>query len=74
MKAKAVSKEEKAYDQFYYDLLDTLQKANKDLPLPYVVYAGITIFTQLAVDFAPTEKEGKGWVRELVTKTKRETS
>jgi len=28
----------------------------------------------MAVDFAPTEKEGKGWVRELVTKTKRETS
>jgi len=70
-KVKKINEEE-LYDKFYYQLLDTLQKADKELPVPYIIYAGISTFTQLAVDFAPTEKDGKSWVRGIVNKAKRE--
>ena len=67
------TKQEKAYDQFYYDLCDVTDKA-ENLSVPYIVYLGIGFFTQMAVDFAPNEKEGKKMVRDLVTIIKRQTA
>ena len=67
------TKEEQAYDKFYYDLCDVTDDA-ENLSVPYIVYLGIGFFTQMAVDFAPTEKEGKKMVRELVTIIKRQAS
>tara|TARA_R100000935_G_C2835861_1_gene168034 strand:- start:1823 stop:2038 length:216 start_codon:yes stop_codon:yes gene_type:complete len=59
--------------ELYEDLLDLTEKA-QDLGVPEVVWFGITFFTQVALDCAPSVKEGRHLVKEAVKTVRKDTS
>jgi len=62
---------DKIRQRLYEDLLDATENAQK-LGVQELVWFGISFFTQMAIDCAPTVREGRKLVREAsktVTKT-----
>jgi hypothetical protein len=60
--------EEEVHNQLWFDLLDTVEKA-EGLSAPHIVHMGIQFFTRMALDCAPNEIEGLGIVMEAVKVT-----
>jgi len=66
-----MSKKDKIRERLFEDLLDTVQDAQR-LDVQEVVWHGICFFTQMAVDCAPTEADGKKLVREASKSVKKD--
>lgn len=63
---------EKKHDEFFYDLCDITEKA-QDLGVPHMVYVGIQFFTQMALDCAPSVKDGKDLIKDAMKSVKKES-
>ncbi len=63
--------EDKIRDELFDDLLDATEKA-QDLGVPQVVWMGITFFTQMALDCAPTVTDGRHLVSQATRSVKKE--
>tara|TARA_R100000482_G_C5111311_1_gene140739 strand:- start:864 stop:1094 length:231 start_codon:yes stop_codon:yes gene_type:complete len=66
-----MSKKDKIRERLFEDLLDTVQDAQR-LDVQEVVWHGICFFTQMAVDCAPTEADGKKLVRDASKSVKKD--
>ena len=66
-----MSKKDKIRERLFEDLLDTVQDAQR-LDVQEVVWHGISFFTQMAVDCAPTEADGKKLVRDASKSVKKD--
>ena len=66
-----MSKKDKIRARLFEDLLDTVQDAQR-LDVQEVVWHGICFFTQMAVDCAPTEADGKKLVRDASKSVKKD--
>jgi len=62
-----LSNEDKLRKRLYEDLLDATENA-QTLGVPELVWFGISFFTQMAIDCAPTVKAGRKLVQDA-TKT-----
>tara|TARA_R110000796_G_scaffold51800_2_gene122217 strand:+ start:2274 stop:2489 length:216 start_codon:yes stop_codon:yes gene_type:complete len=59
--------------ELYKDLLDLTEKA-QDLGAPELIWLGISFFTQMALDCAPSVKEGRHLVKEAAKTVRKEAS
>ena len=66
---KELTKKE-MHDKVFEGLLDLTEKYQK-LGIVHMVYMGINFFTQMAVDCAPSSKEGKTMVKDVIKEVKR---
>lgn len=66
-----MSRKDKIRERLFEDLLDTVQDAQR-LDVQEVVWHGICFFTQMAVDCAPTEADGKKLVRDASKSVKKD--
>jgi len=66
-----MGRKDKIRERLFEDLLDTVQDAQR-LDVQEVVWHGICFFTQMAVDCAPTEADGKKLVREASKSVKKD--
>ena len=64
---------EEAHNNIWLGLLDLCDTAKESgLGVPHIVFLGIQFFTQLAVDCAPNEAEGRKLVKEAAEEVKPE--
>ena len=66
-----MGRKDKIRERLFEDLLDAVQDAQR-LDVQEVVWHGICFFTQMAVDCAPTEADGKKLVREASKSVKKD--
>lgn len=66
-----MSRKDKIRRRLYEDLLDTVEDAER-LDVTEVVWLGISFFTQMAIDCAPTVADGRKLVREASKSVKRD--
>ena len=59
---------EEMHDKVFEGLCDLAEKY-QELGIAHMVYIGISFFTQMAVDCAPSEKEGKSMVKDVIKTT-----
>tara|TARA_B100000927_G_scaffold284096_1_gene272584 strand:+ start:883 stop:1128 length:246 start_codon:yes stop_codon:yes gene_type:complete len=64
------TKEDKIRDELFDDLLDATEKA-QELGVPQVIWMGITFFTQMAVDCAPTVTDARHLVSQATKSVKK---
>ena len=69
--AKPKINEEKLYSEFNLELLDAIEKA-EPLGTPMIAHAGLSLFTQMALDCAPSEIDGLGFVLENIRDVRRD--
>ena len=69
--AKPKINEEKLYNDFNLELLDAIEKA-EPLGTPMIAHAGLRFFTQMALDCAPSEIDGLGFVLETIRDVRRD--
>ena len=62
------------HDLYGDGLLSISGLAAKSLDVPHVVYVGIQFFTKMAVDLAPSEKEGLQVIHEAIENYMKERS
>lgn len=62
---------ENLHNEFGMGLCDLTEKA-EDLGVIHIAHVGIAFFTQMALDCAPTLKDGRKLVRETIRTVKRE--
>ena len=62
--------EEKLYDDFNNALFDAIEDAEL-LGTPLVAHTGLRLFTQMALDCAPSEIDGLGFVLETIRDVRR---
>ena len=66
-----MSKKDKIRERLFEDLLDTVQDAQR-LGVQEVVWHGISFFTQMAIDCAPTVADGRRLVRDASKSVKKD--
>lgn len=66
-----MSRKDKIRERLFEDLLDITEDAQR-LDVQEVVWLGISFFTQMAVDCAPTVADGRKLVREASKSVKRD--
>lgn len=59
--------------ELYKDLIDLTEKA-QDLGVPELVWFGISFFTQMALDCAPSVKEARHLVKEAAKTVRKDVS
>ena len=59
--------------ELYKDLIDLTEKA-QDLGVPELVWFGISFFTQMALDCAPSVKDGRKLVKDATSSVRKEAS
>ena len=59
----SISKNDKLRSRLYEDLLDATENA-QSLGVPELVWIGISFFTQMAIDCAPSVKDGRKLVKD----------
>jgi len=69
--AKPKINEEKLYDEFHLEIIDAIEKA-EPLGTPMIAHAGLRLFTQMALDCAPSEIDGLGFVLENIRDVRRD--
>ena len=69
--AKPKINEEQLYNDFNLELLDAIEKA-EPLGTPMIAHAGLRLFTQMALDCAPNEIIGLGFVLENIRDVRRD--
>tara|TARA_R100000541_G_scaffold48220_1_gene55315 strand:+ start:495 stop:707 length:213 start_codon:yes stop_codon:yes gene_type:complete len=69
----SVDKNDKLRACLYEDLLEATDNA-KNLGVPEVVWFGIAFFTQIALDCAPSVKEGRKLVKEAANTVRKDIS
>lgn len=69
--AKPKINEEKLYREFHLDICDAVEKAGP-LGTPMIAHAGLRFFTQMALDCAPSEIDGLGFVLENIRDVRRD--
>ena len=69
-KKKIKIDEEKLYREFHLEILDAVEKA-EPLGTPVIAHAGLRFFTQMALDCAPSEIDGLGFVLENIRDVRR---
>jgi|TARA_R110001599_G_scaffold331133_1_gene545793 hypothetical protein len=72
-KMKQEIKEDKIRTQLYVDLVAATEKA-KALGVQEIVWFGITLFTQIALDCAPSVKAGRYLVKEAAKTVRKDVS
>ena len=68
-----MNKEDKIRDELFDNLLDATEKA-QDLGIPQVVRMGITFFTQMAIDCAPTVTDARHLISQATKSVKKDKS
>ena len=66
-----MNKEDKIRDQLFDDLLDATEKA-QDLGITQLVWMGITFFTQMAIDCAPTVTDARHLINQATKSVKKD--
>ena len=66
-----MGRKDKIRERLFEDLLDTVQDAQR-LDVQEVVWHGISFFTQMAIDCAPTVADGRRLVREASKSVKKD--
>jgi hypothetical protein len=69
--AKPKINEEKLYSELNLELLDAIEKA-EPLGTPMIAHAGLSLFTQMALDCAPSEISGLGFVLDTIRDVRRD--
>ena len=69
--AKPKINEEDIYNKFNLELLDAIEKADP-IGAPMIAHAGLRLFTQMALDCAPSEIIGLGVVLDTIRDVKRD--
>lgn len=65
-----MNKEDKIREQLFDDLLDVTEKA-QDLGITQVVWMGITFFTQMAIDCAPSVTDARHLISQATKSVKK---
>ncbi len=68
-----VDKNDKLRARLYEDLLDATENA-QNLGVPELVWFGISFFTQMALDCAPSVKDGRKLVKDATSSVRKEAS
>tara|TARA_R100001244_G_scaffold117927_1_gene87737 strand:- start:1052 stop:1270 length:219 start_codon:yes stop_codon:yes gene_type:complete len=69
------TKKEQAHDKFFYDLCDAAESAAEGgIEVPHAVFVGIQFFTQMALDCAPSVKDGRDLIKDAMKGVKKETA
>ena len=63
--------EEQLYNEFHLEILDAIEKA-EPLGTAMIAHAGLRFFTQMALDCAPSEIDGLGFVLENIRNVRRD--
>jgi hypothetical protein len=69
----SVSKNDKLRSRLYEDLLDATENA-QSLGVPELVWFGISFFTQMAIDCAPSVKDGRKLVKDASSTVRKQAS
>jgi len=63
----------KIHDELFFGLCDLTEKY-EELGVVHMIYIGIEFYTKMAVDCAPSEKEGKEIVNEIIDLVKKDAN
>lgn len=61
------------HDKVFLGLCDLTEKY-QELGVVHMIYIGISFFTQMAVDCAPSSKLGKAMVRDVIKEVKKDAN
>ena len=66
-----INEEQLLYNEFHLEILDAIEKA-EPLGTAMIAHAGLRFFTQMALDCAPSEIDGLGFVLENIRNVRRD--
>ena len=70
-KTKTKIQEGKLYNEFHLQIIDAVEKA-EPLGTAMIAHAGLRFFTQMAIDCAPSEIDGLGFVLDTIRDVRRD--